>query len=63
MNDLEISADYNKRELVPGSRKWVKHVRCNGARFHVLSWNGGNGRARRHCSEANCIVNRPQDST
>lgn len=33
---------------------YIKHVRCEGARFHVLSWStkGTN------CSEERCIVNK-----
>lgn len=39
---------------VPASvRGYVKHVRCEGSRFHVLSWSGEGC----HCSEPKCIVN------
>ena len=33
---------------------WIKHVRCNGARFHVLSWTTLGTK----CSEAKCIINK-----
>ena len=35
--------------------KYIKHVQCMGARFHVLSWTH-NGAT---CSEKDCIVNKP----
>jgi hypothetical protein len=34
--------------------KHVKHVRCDGARYHVLSWSTKGT----HCSEKDCIVNK-----
>lgn len=35
-------------------KDWVKHVHCDGARWHVLSWtNRGT-----HCNEPRCIINR-----
>lgn len=34
--------------------KFIKHVRCDGARFHVLSWSTKGT----HCSEPRCIVNK-----
>lgn len=33
---------------------YIKHVRCEGARFHVLSYST----LGVHCSEADCIVNK-----
>jgi len=45
-----------KKEIVtcPGCGKDMeKHIVCEGARFHVLSWDT-NGE---HCSESNCEVN------
>ena len=35
--------------------KYVKHVQCEGARYHVLSYDS-NGV---HCSEHDCIINKP----
>lgn len=35
---------------VPG---YVKHVRCEGARYHVLSWDSKGCR----CSEPKCVIN------
>lgn len=55
----QIEASYDKREFVKGSRKWLKHVRCAWARFHVVYWSGGPGGAREHCSEPDCVINRP----
>ncbi len=48
---------YNRREYAEGSRKWVKHVVCEGARFHVLSWRKTAAGAETRCSEQNCIIN------
>jgi hypothetical protein len=56
MNDDSISTDdphycpYVKAS-VPG---FIKHVECEGARYHVLMWDSYG----RRCSEHNCIVNR-----
>ncbi len=33
---------------------WIKHVNCNGARFHVLSYSTLGIR----CSEERCIINK-----
>lgn len=46
---------------------YIKHVRCDGARFHVLSWSGyrradGTMESRTHCSESNCIINMECDN-
>jgi hypothetical protein len=39
---------------------WVKHVRLNGARFHVLSWVKVFGKSVEvRCSEPLCIYNKP----
>jgi len=35
-------------------KDWVKHVHCDGARWHVLWWTT-NGT---HCSEPRCIINK-----
>ncbi len=56
--DDEISISMPKRldpiPRLPASVKgYVKHVRCDGARFHVLHWSSQG----RHCSEPKCIVN------
>lgn len=34
---------------------YIKHVRCEGARWHVVSWSS----AGRRCSEPRCILNKP----
>lgn len=46
------------QEKIEQEGKWVKHVVCEGARFHVISWVLVNGRVRRFCSEPNCIINK-----
>lgn len=40
-----------REELKDG---WIKHVRCRGARFHVLSFTT----LGKKCSEKNCIINK-----
>lgn len=37
---------------------YVKHVQCEGARFHVLSWS----QLGTHCSEPRCIINKRERS-
>ena len=37
--------------------KYVKHVSCEGARFHVLHWDDNGS----HCSEPKCIANKPPE--
>lgn len=34
---------------------YIKHVNCDGAHFHVLSYSTQGT----HCSEPNCIINKP----
>ena len=41
-------------EPAKSDEKYVKHVICEGAHFHVLSWSTKGT----HCSEKNCIVNK-----
>lgn len=38
---------------------YVKHVYCDGARFHVISYSSDG----MHCSEPNCIINKRTDET
>jgi hypothetical protein len=38
--------------------KYIKHVRCEGARFHVLSWSS----LGTHCSQPHCIINKPNNA-
>ena len=45
------------REPAESNPNYIKHVRCEGARFHVLSWHLINGKAGMKCSEKDCIVN------
>jgi hypothetical protein len=46
-------------EPVKTGEKWVKHVHCDGARFHVISWSAQGTR----CSCANCIINKPKEAS
>jgi hypothetical protein len=48
------------RIKVKESEKWIKHVRCDGARFHVLSYyERADGTHYCQCSEPDCIINKP----
>ncbi len=37
--------------------QYIKHISCDGARFHVIYWDTGNKR----CTEKDCIMNKPTD--
>jgi hypothetical protein len=55
---------YPPEEPAESDPDYIKHVHCDGARFHVLSWSGrlnSKGRffAEEHCSEPRCIKNKP----
>jgi hypothetical protein len=50
VTDPETMSPPRVPSSVPG---YVKHVHCNGARFHVLSWVGSG----RRCSEPECVEN------
>lgn len=59
MNDIISVPEGTDEYLCPvepaeSDEKYVKHVVCEGARFHVLSWSTKGT----HCSEKNCIVNK-----
>jgi len=52
MADKPLTRDlYQKRER--NEQGHLKHICCNGARFHVMSWSTKG----RHCSEPECEVN------
>jgi len=40
---------------------WIKHVSCNGARWHVQSWSTDGVKCTTRCSEPRCIINKPAD--
>ena len=42
------------QEPAEGDAMYIKHVICEGARFHILLWN----QQGKHCSEPKCIVNK-----
>jgi hypothetical protein len=51
--------DFIPQEKVNPNEKWIKHVHCDGARFHVLSWIGyWDGTSKCVCSEPDCIYNK-----
>ena len=53
------------REKVFKNEKWIKHVWCEGARFHVLSYAlvynpYGKNKIKISCSEIDCIYNKEE---
>ena len=38
-------------------KRWIKHIHQEGSRNHVIWWS----EKGRHCSEANCEVNKIQE--
>lgn len=53
---------------VNDTEKWIKHVHCDGARYHVLIYSGGSRPpysnitfSKIRCSEPYCIYNKPED--
>ncbi len=44
-------------ELNPNGTE--KHIVCEGARFHVVSWSLNRHGSVTRCSEKNCELNRP----
>lgn len=49
------------RELVWKDKKWMKHVSCPFARFHVISYGLRDEKAIMWCSEEDCIINAPDE--
>ncbi len=46
-------------------RGWLKHIHCDGARFHVISWglrrlSNGKEEGYSRCSEPDCEENHPE---
>jgi len=64
--DPENRPPYPPCEPAESDPEYVKHVCCDGARFHVLSWAyhvdafTGKGATKTHCSEPRCIKNKPK---
>lgn len=40
-----------------------KHIICDGARYHVVSYHYGPKGTSRHCSEPNCEINRRREQS
>jgi len=60
---IEFTKDmiFVPREKISEEEKWIKHVHCDGARFHVLSYFGMyDGTTKVHCSEPDCIYNKDE---
>jgi hypothetical protein len=55
LDSSEKHVEYIPREKVNPNEKWIKHVHCDGARFHVLAYSTKGI----HCSEPDCIYNKP----
>ena len=62
---IEYKGGFVPNEKIWPDKPWVKHVHCDGARFHVFSYLGiSDFRGVRmvvKCSEKNCIVNAPKE--
>jgi hypothetical protein len=60
LDEIEIDHDSIRARYTPvpsepaSDPRFVKHVRCEGARFHVLWWSSQGC----HCSEPRCIINK-----
>ena len=59
--------DHPPVEKVNPDEKWIKHVNCNNARFHVVSYIGVTTKGWHtvdkvitRCSEPDCILNKPE---
>jgi hypothetical protein len=48
------------RKKVKKGEKWIYHVHCEGARFHILHWFKTDKGAICRCSEPDCIYNKPE---
>jgi hypothetical protein len=62
---LDEIPEYEPRELIDPNEKWIKHVHCEGARFHVFGYLGvldkhGVVSCKIRCSEPDCIYNKPE---
>ena len=68
-NRIRIPPDYfpgPPRKPAETDPEYIKHVACDGARFHVLSYSGyqdmlGRIHSRTRCSEPRCIINKPPE--
>jgi len=53
------------RVRINENEKWIKHVHCEGSRFHVLAYIGRENHLRSwcetRCSEPDCIYNKPTE--
>ena len=56
--DLEEGENYCPRIPCDTDKRYIKHVHKAWARFHVLHWDNH----REHCSEADCIINKPKEA-
>jgi hypothetical protein len=51
---LDSIPPFVPREGAESDPAYIKHVQCEGARFHVISYDTQG----RHCSEPMCIINK-----
>jgi hypothetical protein len=56
--DKDIFPFWPPREPAESDPKYIKHVVCEGARFHVVHWDNKGA----HCSERRCILNKREDA-
>ena len=52
--EIGLQSYYNPPREPASDPQYIKHVRCEDARFHKLFWNSDGT----HCSEKDCIVNK-----
>ena len=52
----------NVRVPAESDLRYIKHVHCDGARWHVLSYHATKDGARIFCTEPDCIYNKPENS-
>lgn len=55
LNDVPLCPPV-EQSSIPG---YIKHVHCDGVRFHVLSWST----LGKKCSEKSCVVNTKNRTT
>ena len=58
LDEMGMTNSYCPRVPCDTDKNYIKHVYCDGARFHVISFSN----LGEHCSEKNCIINKPKEN-
>lgn len=58
INPLDLGIRGTSDVPAESDPRYVKHVHCEGAHFHVISYCGGDERAWVKCSHPRCIENK-----